>query len=515
MSKFQQEWQTGNSLIGFPFSSEESGQVLPDDFIVDLRLFLTGTKIVEAFLGTVAYNHVTDAYTLTFAKKQGGATVLQGTVSRLDASGGSKVGFKQVISDNEKVCLFVPGNSWHTPEWGGVDSWTLSYTSTEAEISSDVVNPGPSTFRRIFVEGHVPDESLWPRGGIQTVIGGYNINLGVGGGRSIISIPGAIDLSAIGGAGAGYPPKEDPVIDYVATFNGEGPDSKGNMQFDTVDCLRVFQPMTESELPVPNTIQVVSDCMPCCTCEEYRNTSRAIGRRSAKVKDLCDRLQQLITDSATAYNIGVAAINKNRDPLAVVRSIRAGGSTIDFAVQNVAGIPIFAYVAIRIEASDYVLGSMTVSQSNVAVVSGGGGDVHAAVISHRASLPSMPYDVSENALAGIPATKFSPSPAFLLCVGEKRSGGGFFPISSGGLIAVRLSFPSIAAAIVGATTPAGSVAAAHPLISFSSLAVYGASKAFACAADFYRIKIIDNDLPPDEFEECDLPFANDFRTIQA
>lgn len=515
MSKFQQEWQTGNSLIGFPFSSEESGQVLPDDFIVDLRLFLTGTKIIEAFLKSIAYDHVADTYTVIFAKKQGGATVLEGTLARLDASGGSKVGFKQAISNNEKVCLFVPGNSWHNPEWGGNDSWTQTYASDEAEVSSDVVNPGPATFRRIFVEGHVPDEFLWPMGGAQTIIGGYNINLGTGGGRSIISIPGAIDLSAIGGAGYGYPPGEPRTIDYVATFNGEGPDQRGNIQFDTVDCLRVFQPMTESELPVPNTIQVVSDCMPCCTCEEYRNTSRAVGRRSAKVKDLCDRLQQLITGSSIAYNIGVDAINKNRKPLAVIRSIRAGGSTIDFAVQNVAGIPIFAYVAIRIESSDYLLGSMSASQSNVIVVPGGGGDVHAAVISHRSDLPSMPYDVSENALAGIPVTNFSSAPAFLLCVGEKRSGAGFFPISSGGLISVRLSFPSIAAAIVGATTPAGSVAAAHPLISFSSLAVYGASKAFACAADFYRIKIIDNDLPPDEFEECDLPFANDFRTIQA
>jgi len=69
--------------------------------------------------------------------------------------------------------------------------------------------------------------------------------------------------------------------------------------------------------------------------------------------------------------------------------------------------------------------------------------------------------------------------------------------------------------MAGATTPAGSVAAAHPIISFSSLAVYGASKSFACSADFYRAKVIENNLPQDGFDECGLPFGNDYRVIQA
>lgn len=511
MSKFQQEWQTGNSLIGFPFSGENSDQFVPDDFIVDLRLFLTGTKIVKAFLSEIIYNHVDDTYSLSFSRTDTGVVVLQGTMSRV-GNANSRAGSKQVISSAEKVCLFTPGLSWDTPSWGGADSWTKTFTSAEVPVSQDMVNPGPVTFRRIFIDGQVPDESLWPRGGIQKIIGGYNIGIGLKTGRLIGSAPDVFDISAIGGSGAGYPPQAERTIDYVATFNGQGPNQRGNFTIDALDCLRAFQPQTETDL-IPSTVQLNSDCLPCCSCVEYRNSSRAIGRRSAKIKDLCDLLQQKLTESSTAYNIGVAAINRNRKPLAVVRNVRALGSSITFSVQSMSAIPIFVYVAMRIESSGYSLGSPSVSATNVMVIAGGP-DIHSAVTTHRPSLPAMPYDVSENPLAGIPESNFSSAPCNLLvCVGERRTSVGTFPISAGGLVEVKVEFPTIAAAIVGATTPAGSVAAALPRLSFESLAVFGSSRSFACSADSYRVQVANNDVAVDEFEACELPFANDFTTI--
>ena len=515
MSRFQQEWQTANLDVAFPFASRQEDGGLPTGFIVDLRLFLTGTEKIEADLSTVSYDHELDSYTLTFSDPVEGTVLIEGSIGRLSSSGSSIVGSKQCIASGAKVCLFTPGPVWDSPSWGGEDSWSLSFASKEARILSDQVNPGPSTLRRIFVEGSVPDESGWPRGGVQKIIGGNNISLSFNGGRSIISVPDVIEIDAVGGGGMGYPTTGSAKIDYLATFKGKGPDTNGNVTIEGFDCLRVAQPKLGSGEPIPNTVQIESDCLPCCTCREYLNSSRAIGRRSAKIKDLCDLLASEMQNSANAYNLGVSAINKGRKPLVVVRSVRVGASTISFAVQNVTGIALYAYVAVRIEYSDFVLGGMTVSQPNVQIVDGGGSNVHAAVLAHRETLQPMPFDVSENPLAGIPEVRFPASPATLLCVGEQKNDPGFFPIFPGGIVEVRLVFPEIEEAMAGATTPAGSVAAAHPIISFSSLAVYGASKSFACSADFYRAKVIENNLPQDGFDECGLPFGNDYRVIQA
>jgi hypothetical protein len=513
--KFQQEWLTGNAESAFPFERRPDNGGPPADFILDLRLFLTGTSKIRAFLSSVTFNHELDSYTLVFSDPAEGTVLIQGEVKRLDPSHTSIVGQKQFIASGPKVCLFTPGSLWDTPEWGGEETWTQSFTADEASILPEQVNPGPKTIRRIFVEGRVPDELQWSRGGVQRIIGGNNINLSSGGGRSVTSTPDMIEISAIGGAGMGYPDRQKPVIDYVATFKGKGPDANGNVTVEGFDCLRVFQPKLGDGSPISGTIQLASDCLPCCTCSEYRNTSRAIGRRSAKVKDLCDRLSQVMRDSATAYNLGVEIINKGRKPLVLTRNIRAGASTISFSVQNTVAVPTFAYVAVRVEYSDFVLGEMTVSQPNVQIVEGGTSNVHDAVITHRETLPALPFDSSENPRAGIPPVRFPSSPAFLLCVGEQKNDPGFFPISPGGVVEVRIVFPGIEAAMVAATSPAGSVAASHPVVSFSTLAVYGASKSFGCSADMFRIKVIDNPLPSDGFDECGLPFGNDYRTIQA
>jgi hypothetical protein len=514
VNTFQQEWQTGNSTTGFPFLDRSAESSLPKDFIVDLRLFLTGTQVVQAYLSGLSYDDSLDNYVLQFSELVGHSVVLSGTVSRLSGSD-TRVGSKSSISSGPKVCLFTPGASWDNPTWGGVGSWSLSFLPTETELSSEVVNPGPSTFRRIFIDGQVPSEEEWPRGGTQKIVAGYNINFGNSKGRTVNSASGVVDIEAFGGAGEGYPPEVKVEVNYLTSIGGVKPSKNGNVTIDGFDCLRVSQPKSDIG-PIPHTLQIVSDCLPCCGCSDYLNTSRAIGRRSAKLKDLCDTLQAILSSSALAYNIGVEEINKRRKPLVIVRNVRALGSSIAFSVQNMTDIPVFAYVAFRVSRTEYALGPAESDMSNIVAIGSSPfvGTLSDAIIAHKETLMDLPFDISERPLAGIPSTNFEDEDAyFLFCVGEKKNSVEFYPISPGTLVECRIVFPERAAAMALATGTSGSVAAALPEVSFSSIAVYGASKSFPCSADKHEVKVVENDDTPDEFEDCDRPFANDFKTV--
>lgn len=514
MNRFQQEWQSGNSITEFPFLNSPGGTDLPGDFIIDLRLFLTGTNTVEAFLSSLSYDQSLDEYSLVFSKSVDEQQALSGSIKRLNENGSSRVGQKQFISLSEKVCLFTPGKSWDAPEWGGGSSWSITFSSTSSKILSDNVNPGPSTIRRIGIEGLIADESLWPRGVTQQIVGGYNIGFSKGGG-ALNSPPDIYDVDCIGGAGAGYAAQELPVIDYVATFQGSGPDQNGNINIEGFDCLRVFQPKTDSG-PIADTIQITSDCLPCCGCSDYLNASRAVARRSAKVKDLCDRLGALIESSSVAYNIGVEAINRRRKPLVIVRNVRALGSSLSFSVQNLTDLNLFAYVAFRVISSEYALGASSSLQSNIVALGSSPfvGSIYDEIITHKATLMDLPYDISENPLAGFPENNFEDTAThFLFCVGERKNSDGFFPISPGALVEGKIYFADRALEMSTSTGSDGSVASALPELSFCSVAVYGASKSFSCSADKHQVKVIIDEEDPDEFDDCDRPFANDFKTV--
>lgn len=507
---FQQEWQTSNSKSNFPFAQSNE---IPQDFIVDLRLFTNGTSQLSAYISSIEYDHNADEYSITFSKPSDNLEILSGSIGRLD-NGSSRVGLKSVIAEGPIVCLFTVGSSWDDPSWGGEDSWTRSYSNSDTRISGDLVNPGPNTLRRIFIDGNVPPENEWRRGGSQKLVMGYNCEIGIARGRMPFIRSDVFDINCFGGAGAGYPP-DDEAQKYVSSINGVAPSGDGNFLFIGNDCLRVTQPKTDAGI-IPNTIQILSDCLPCCPCSEYMKVSRAIGRRSAKVKDECDRLQSILNSSVTAFNDAVATLNEMVRPLVAVRNVRALGSSLEFSVQNISSVSVFAYVAIRVEASNYPLGEIESNFAHVEIVdtSAHGGDVHVAVAAHKSTTDPLPYSQYERPDASIPSTNFSPAePDVLLCIGQPRSDDGLFPISPGAVVECRIHFPDRALEMEDTEDETGSVAAALPSLSFSSLAVFGSSKSYACSAELYRVQIKRKVAAPDEFDDCERPLYGEFQSV--
>ena len=508
-SPFQQEWQSGNQTIAFPFSE---GCQIPSDFIVDLRLFLSGTDLVEAYVSSVSYDETADAYTISFARKSDNALVLSGSVSRLPDSGGSRAGFKQSIASGAKVCLFTPGAGWDDPSWGGAGDWTVNLNFADSAIAPDRVNPGPSTFKGIFIDGDVPDESEW--GGVQKIHAGYSVtfsenrNLLVAGG-------GIIDINAVGGSGDGFYPEDDAEA-YLYYLNGASPDSRGNIRVDGIDCIRTFQPESGGA-PVPATLQVNSDCLPCCPCGSYRNFSRSIGRRSAKLKDLCDRLTEYLDVSVTAYNDAIKILNERRRPLVAIRNIRVLGSKLVFSSQNLSVVPVFAYVQIRIEDEAYALGDAASSEAKTAILdtSPFSGNPILTIADDKDSLPALPFSVAERPTASVPGTNFgADDPTILLRIGSADTDGALRSIAPGEIVIHTLSFPDRAAALDLSGTEDGSLAAALPKLTFQTLAVYGTSKSYACSAEEYKAKTVENVPNPDEFESCETPFADQYTTVR-
>jgi hypothetical protein len=510
--QFQQEWLAGNEPVAFPFVS---GCSLPSAFLLDLRFFPTGTDILDAYISTIQYNSTTDSYTIVFASAADNTSLLAGTISRLPADGGSRVGLKQVIASGSQVCLFTPGKDWDDPSWGGAGDWTSNLNYGDSAISPDLINPGPSTFKGIFIDGDVPDESEWGNGATQHLFAGYNITFKASA-RSPQSQDDTISLSAIGGAGDGYWPTKKAVIDYVAVIGGARPDSKGNINMEGIDCLRVFQPRTGND-PVPATMQLNSDCLPCCSCGSYRKFSRSIGRRSAKLKDLCDALNQKLEDSVSAYNDAVAIINANRRPLVAIRNVRALASRLTFTSQNLCSVPVFAYTQLRVVSSLYGLGPASVTEGHTRVVPTSTylDNPATTVEADRLLLPGLPFCVAERPLAGIPTVHFDiTKPLLLLCLGQPATDGSMLPLAPGEVVQHTIHFPDRAAAVEISSGVAGSLAAALPEFQFQTVAVYGASHGYACSAEQYQAKVVESTAIPDEFETCDLPFASSFDTIR-
>jgi hypothetical protein len=348
-------------------------------------------------------------------------------------------------------------------------------------------------------------------------VAGYNISFGEKGARTPTINDGAVDINAVGGDGDGYPPASSRTIDYVARIAGASPDGRGNLQVEGLDCLRVFQPRIEND-PIPATIQINSDCLPCCPCSSYRNFSRAVGRRSAKIKDLCDDLNQILNTSATAYNDAVATINAGRKPMAVVRNVRTLGSRLQFSVQNMSSVKIFAYVQLRILNKAYEVGVPEVSGSHMNGIDLApySGDPAAAVDDHRTTLEALPFNIAERPEAGIPSTNFdsTPEPLILACVGQLSSSGTMIPIEPGAVIQCVLSFPDCSDAMEESGSEDGSLVKAYPEFQFQTIAVYGASHCYACSAETYQAKVVDKTDELDELESCSMPLADSFDTVQ-
>lgn len=320
--------------------------ILPQSFIVDLRIHAVRNPQLNVFLSLVSYDEAGDFYHLRFSTDAG--PFLEADVIRLDGPA-SRV-FKPVtIGSGTLSCTFVPGDEWDARTWNGTGDWVQVLTPDQASVESSLILSGPMAFHRLLIdESETPDplSGAWPLDTAQSLIGGYNINL-----LLVNPESGTPDIEIDAGPrmGLGYQPPdiEDSVL---RSINGIGPDGKGNINLSTEDCLRISTPVL-GEAPLPHTQQIDSDCSPCCPCSSYRKMGAAITTRSRKIRQLCQQIAAIQQDAIAAYTIGMKYIDDHTDSTTDSATMISRDPVLDkknlyFTVQNKASHQAYAYVAV-------------------------------------------------------------------------------------------------------------------------------------------------------------------------
>ena len=499
-----QDWLSSNLEGHFPFRETclSGNDPIPQGLFVDMRVCLPGITEMDVYISSLQYDQPSDTYILSFATLSNSTVILTGSISRTN-NGSSRVFLKQQITLGPKVGLFTPGPLWDTPSWNGAGSWVKNWASQNSLVENSLVNPGAQTFGRIFIDDGtpIPPESEWPKNSIQILMGGYNIAFTQGQNPTpSLSLPGITtddiyEISCIPGAGAGYAPSSNSVINlgFIATINGVGPSGNGNISLTAEDCLWTTQPTLDNQL-IPATLQLLSNCQPCCPCSQYRNISEAISRRSAKIIDACNFLAKQMADAQTAYNDGVATINKNRPSIVRVRNVRALGSQLIFSIQNISAIPVYAYVSLTYT-GNYGQLQIADGQKNVVFVNS---------INTLTQIPDMVFSTAETGQESPPAI-FNLTANYLLQIGQTTMNNVMDAIQPGATFDVVLNFPqiqTILTELIARNAPLqeiinASLGGNQPRFNFQSISCYGASKCFGCAMDTYDVQIQNNLVPLD------------------
>ncbi len=374
-----QEWQQENSIRAYPFSEsilefdEDSG--LPRDFIVDLKFFPDRYTQSNIYLFKVEYIESTNQYTLEF-RYYGDVeqTAIVGTVYRSGENNQSIVGSPIAISgapnNPYSVCVFTPGKLWDPilTEGGQIDFFWIKevgqlsngvysknfFDPRQSSLDSSVINPGPKTIRRIFIDQvgqTLPPLSSWGREVEQKLVAGYNIEFAQN------RQTGVVTLNARGGKGEGYPERDTDIV--LRRINDVGADASYSLKLQPKGCLnKIERPSLgvqiglsgEQSENIENTLQLLSDCLPCCGCDAYRAVSEAISRRSRLLKGICDELSSMLSANAQLYNNAVEKINERRDSIVQIRNFRVYPKYFKITVQNVSSVPVYGHIGLSIVA---------------------------------------------------------------------------------------------------------------------------------------------------------------------
>lgn len=131
--------------------------------------------------------------------------------------------------------------------------------------------------------------------GIVSIQAGYNVTLTPG---PVVSSGGRIKqrivVGAAAGSGAGIYTGCGPSNPPIATINGVGPDSAGNISLVTDPCSRLNREMS-SENPIPGSLNLSDDCLAPCQPQDYANvyqalanlveTYKTLGARASRIRD--------------------------------------------------------------------------------------------------------------------------------------------------------------------------------------------------------------------------------------
>jgi hypothetical protein len=90
----------------------------------------------------------------------------------------------------------------------------------------------------------------------------------------------AVTIDAVPGAGLGRQPGCESTEVVLRRINQSQPDDSGNLVIEMDDCLRLQIPLTvtgdTATYAAESTLQIHSECTPCCACEDYVNTYRGL-----------------------------------------------------------------------------------------------------------------------------------------------------------------------------------------------------------------------------------------------
>jgi hypothetical protein len=314
---FQNE---GEQTYG-PFLPPLAGEAGPQiGFIADLRLFLSGRHEYTAYLKSVSYDTESDSWTLVFADPLDQSVLVSGTLPR--TSGGQRL-TKGSIGSGATVAVFLTGEYWGDPTWGGEGSWTKTYQPNASEVEASKTLGGPKTIRRIIIDGQQdPFNGEYPRDSNQSIIGGYNIQFSDSSavqGTIISPITASgnpvntVFVSAGYGLGDGEPPASESSELNILTINGLRADESNNFVISSKDCIKVtVPPQTEDGRIIEHEIQIESECGPCCGCEGYRGIAEAIKLNYSKIVSLQSTLRSIYDSTYATYKQGLEDISKMR-----------------------------------------------------------------------------------------------------------------------------------------------------------------------------------------------------------
>lgn len=495
-----QEWQQENAQRAFPFTESsrdvDAADAVPYGLIVDLKVFPETPSDNGMYLWAVTYAPSTDTYTFAFRYLHNEQEAIHASVTRTDG-GQSRVGTKVLLENlpagDTSYCFLTPGPKWDEGAPGSLwvvtdtnsvhvgSQYTRYFSPTGATVDPNVIVPGSHSMRRVFIyePAGLPPVTSWGMNVLQKLKEGNNISL------SLDSDGQTVLVNAIGGAGSGYPdPESGSAILYV---NGVMADpSDGSVRLSPQDCLNaVSKPMG-----IDNTIQMLSDCIPCCGCNKYRAVSAAITRRSSKLKALCDYLSNMIIANAGLYNDAVDKINASRKPICRVRNVRVRESNFTVSVQNICTVPIYAHMAIT------MTDGSGISWANFSLASADAYAAHAS-LSPLPPLPATSKDYDNTS----PDT---PSGVYSVFVSGADPSSGTKSIPPGGYMDLTFNYNT---ASLGLGASVFDLRDTGMQLHIESNGIYGAQKTYGCKKDSYDVKVIPG--PVTSRKSCDGSFVDE------
>lgn len=318
MSQFH-GWLTENAERAFPF--RRRGGVLPLDFILDLKVFVGRGATNNVKIQSVSYSSVEDQYTIVFEGKSYNFYHYESgplrdfsfsmVVDRVIHPTPPIPRASRTYTVGEVTVIFTPGSSWVDPSWGGESNWSISLPVDDGEVLHSLVgSAGPEGFQGItVVNPYKQGSNVFVGGPHIKIMCGYNI-------AAELSSDGSVVLNVGAGFGMGPMPRLMAETDQeneaaIYSINGQLANSAGDIQIYGKDCLSVVTPRFGSGT-LSSRIQVLSSCLPCCTCENYTNVGVVAELAFDELAAIADRITETKQKIADKYNEACALIKEKQ-----------------------------------------------------------------------------------------------------------------------------------------------------------------------------------------------------------